>query len=212
LAHFDARISPGEVVLVAGHNGSGKTTFLRMVAGLYRPTSGELRVFGLDPSRDRLATRRRLSLVSHDAYLYDRLTAAETLRLWARLVGRPLTPEEVLEHLRQVSLEGAERETVGGFSAGMRKRLALARLRIEEPDLVLLDEPFSALDQEGKRLVEGWVREARQRGSTVLLASHDIERACALADRALWLRSGQLYWSGAAGELPALFREGREGS
>jgi heme exporter protein A len=207
LAHLDLTVERGEVLFIAGSNGAGKTTFLRLVAGLARPTTGEVRLAGLEPSRDRMACRSLVSLVSHDAFLYDRLTAAETVRLWARLLGRRLGAPEALALLDSVGLAESADSTVGGFSAGMRKRLALARLSIEEPELVLLDEPFAALDEAGKRWIERWIADAPGRGLTVLLASHDLERASALAGAAVWLRRGQLYWTGAAGDLPPLYRE-----
>lgn len=207
LAHLDLTVEAGEVVFVAGSNGAGKTTFLRLAAGLYRPSAGEIRLRGLVPSRDRMACRRMVSLVSHDAFLYDRLTAAEMVGLWARLLGEPLSLAGRRELLATVGLAEAADSLVGGFSAGMRKRLALSRIRLEKPEIVLLDEPFSALDEAGKLLVEEWIRDARSRGLAVLLASHDLDRASALADRAVWFRQGQLFWSGAAAALPPLYRE-----
>ena len=89
LAHVDLEVLPGETMVLAGSNGSGKTTLLRLAAGLYRPSRGEIRIYGMDPQKDRIECRRALSMISHQAYLYDRLTALETLRIWARLLGRP---------------------------------------------------------------------------------------------------------------------------
>jgi heme exporter protein A len=207
LAHLDLAVERGDILFIAGSNGAGKTTLLRLVAGLSRPTTGEVRLRGLEASRNRMTCRSMVSLVSHDAFLYDRLTAAETVRLWARLLGRPLAAAAALDLLDSVGLAESAHATVGGFSAGMRKRLALARLSIEAPEVVLLDEPFAALDEAGKRWIERWIGEAPGRGLTVLLASHDLDRAAALAGAALWLRRGQLYWSGGARELPTLYRE-----
>lgn len=196
LAHVDLAIEPGEVVLLAGPNGSGKTTLLRLIAGLYKPTRGELRVFGLEPQRQRLSCRRLLSLVSHESYLYDRLTAVETLRIWARLLGRDITEEELLELLAEVDLAGRRDLPVGGFSAGMKKRLTLVRSRLERPRMMLLDEPFSALDAAGRKLVESWFERWRSDGVTVVMASHTLVRACRLCDRAVLLERGQIAWTG----------------
>ena len=96
LAHVELAVPQGEALLLAGPNGSGKTTLLRLIAGLYRPTRGGLRVFGLDPCKDRPSCRRQLSMVSHDSYLYPRLTALETLRIWARLLDRPSANGDLL--------------------------------------------------------------------------------------------------------------------
>lgn len=196
LAHVDLDVAPGETMVLAGSNGSGKTTLLRLAAGLYKPSRGALEIYGLDPQRERLECRRALSMISHQAYLYDRLTALETLRVWARLLGRPSADSDLMPLLATVGLDRRPRLQVAGFSAGMRKRLTLLRTRLEQPRLLLLDEPFSALDVEGKRQVEEWIREARQAGAAVVMASHAIVRASKLCDRAVLLERGQIVWRG----------------
>jgi len=201
LAHVDLDVAPGETLMLAGLNGSGKTTLLRILAGLYRPTRGTLRIMGFDIREDRAAVRRNLSMVSHDSYLYPRLTALETVRVWTRLLGCPAADPEILGLLEEVDLGHRPNTPVGGFSAGMRKRLVLLRTRLEAPRLVLLDEPFSALDTEGQQLVEDWIRDFRAAGKTVILASHSLERASRLCDRAYLLHLGQLAWHGPPGEV-----------
>ncbi len=196
LAHVDLEVAPGETMVLAGANGSGKTTLLRLAAGLYRPSRGGIEIFGLDPQRERIECRRAMSMVSHQAYLYDRLTALETLRIWARLLGRPAADADLLPLLASVGLDRRPRLQVSGFSAGMRKRLTLLRTRLEQPRLLLLDEPFSALDVEGKRQVEDWILEAREAGAAVVMASHAVRRAGALCDRAVLLERGQIVWRG----------------
>lgn len=196
LAHVDLEVEAGAVVLLAGPNGSGKTTLLRLVAGLYRPTSGTIRVAGEDPRRDAVSCRERLAMVSHHGFLYERLTALETVRLWAGLSGRDASDEALAELLDEVGLAGARDQLVGGFSAGMRKRLTLLRTRLERPALVLWDEPFSSLDAAGRELLRAWIAEFRRRGVTMLLATHDLDVAAELCDRAVVLRSGQKVWTG----------------
>lgn len=207
LAHVDLDVSPGEIFVLAGPNGSGKTTFLRLVAGLYRPSRGRLRVFGHDVRSERLSSRRFLSLVSHDAYLYPRLTALETVRVWARLLDRPARDEDLLPVLEEVDLTEARDQQVGGFSAGMRKRLTLSKVRLERPRLVLLDEPFAALDVPGKRLVERWIEGCRRDAVAVVLASHALEQAARLCDRAVVLHHGQMAWTGPAADVEKGFEE-----
>ena len=201
LAHVDLEVSPGEVVLLAGPNGSGKTTLLRLMAGLYRPTRGDLRIFGTDPEEYCQSCRGRLTLVSHESYLYDRLTALETLRVWARLLGRAKTETDLLELLALVGLDRRRDLTVSGFSAGMRKRLTLLRTRLERPSLVLLDEPLSALDAAGRTLVENWIRDFAAQGATVIMASHALERMAPVCDRAVLLERGQIAWEGPGDRL-----------
>jgi heme ABC exporter ATP-binding subunit CcmA len=205
LAHCDLEVAAGESLLVAGANGSGKTTLLRLLAGLLRPTVGSIEVFDLDPRTRRLAVRRRLSLISHHAFLYERLTALESLRLWARILGVPSDDETLIALLEEVGLADRRHGTAETFSAGMRKRLSLARARLEDSDLLLLDEPFAALDVAGQRLVERWIGDALARGSTVLLASHQLEQAAALCTRAIVLERGQIAWVGDAADAAARF-------
>ena len=205
LAHCDLEVAPGESLLVAGANGSGKTTLLRLLAGLLRPTTGSIEVFALDPRAQRLAVRRRLSLISHHAFLYERLTALESLRLWARILGVDRDDDTLVALLAEVGLADRRHGTAETFSAGMRKRLSLARARLESADLLLLDEPFAALDVPGQRLVERWIAEAVARGATVLLASHQLAQAAALCTRAVVLRAGQIEWQGGADDAAARF-------
>jgi heme exporter protein A len=205
LAHCDLEVAAGSTLLVAGANGSGKTTLLRLLAGLLRPTAGEIAIFGLDPRARRLASRRRLSLVSHQSFLYERLTALESLRLWARIVGRARGDAALLALLEEVGLGDRATSQVHTFSAGMRKRLTLARARLEAPDLLLLDEPFAALDVPGQRLVERWIRDSAARGAAVVLASHQLEQAALLCSRAVVLERGQIEWEGDAAEASARF-------
>jgi heme ABC exporter ATP-binding subunit CcmA len=205
LAHCDLEVAAGDTLLVAGANGSGKTTLLRLAAGLLRPTTGEVSVFGLEPRARRQACRRRLSLVSHHAFLYERLTAIESLRLWARILGGDRSDGALAALLEEVGLAERANDQVHTFSAGMRKRLTLARARLERPDLLLLDEPFAALDVPGQRLVEGWIRDSAARGVTVVLASHQLEQAATLCRRAIVLVRGQIEWEGSAAEAPGRF-------
>jgi len=201
LAHVDLQVAPGEALLLAGPNGSGKTTLLRLIAGLHRPSRGELRVLGHHPQEERGECRRLLSLVSHAPYLYDRLTALETAQLWARLLGKPSDRLSLLTLLSEVGLRDHGDGLVGELSTGMRKRLALLRVRLEEPRVALLDEPFSALDADGRALIAGWIHGLRSRGAAVIVASHALELAVRVCDRAVLLRQGQVAWRGPASEL-----------
>lgn len=205
LAHLDLEIEGGQALLVAGSNGSGKTTLLKLIAGLYRPTAGSLTVRGLDPVGDRLQNRRALSMVGHHSCLYERLSALESLRFWARALGRPSADSELIELLGEVGLAERRNSPVSTYSAGMRKRLALARSRLEDPSILLLDEPFAALDVAGQRQVEAWVERGRKSGMTIVLASHQLEQAAAVCDRAIVLEHGQIAWMGDARNLPSAF-------
>lgn len=202
LAHVDLEVSAGETLLLAGANGSGKTTLLRLVAGLLGASRGRLEVLGGDPVRDGAEVRRGLTLVSHATFLYDGLTARETVELWARLRHVPMSAARVGELLEEVGLAERADEPVRQFSAGMRKRLSLARVQIEEPELLLFDEPFAALDPEGQELIESWLARQSGAGRTLLIASHALQRAIPLCRRAIRLEAGQIVWRGEADRLP----------
>lgn len=205
LAHVDLELPAGRSLLLAGANGSGKTTFLRIVAGLHRPTRGTLQIFGRDAREEREACRQQLTLVSHSAYLYARLTALESLRTWARLLGQPSRDADLMPLLEEVGLGNHHDQAVGGFSAGMRKRLTLLRARLEEPRMVLLDEPFAALDVPGQKLVKDWVQRFRDDGISVVLASHQLQQAAELCDDAVVLHKGQIAWRGGAEKVVGAF-------
>lgn len=208
VSHFNLEIGAGEVVLLAGANGSGKTTLLRVLAGLHRPTAGTLTVCGHPVPGHHPRLHRQVSLISHPTYLYDRLTALETLRLWCALLGVKIERDQLLEWLQLVRLVDHRDEKVGGFSTGMRKRLSLLRIPLERPQLLLLDEPLAALDIEGQELVRSWVRKRKSQGVAVILAAHNLERVADLCDRALLLRAGQLAWQGAASEASMAMERG----
>ena len=207
LSSVNLRMAPGNSLLVAGANGAGKTTLLRMLATTLRPTSGSVKIFGVDPEQDLLGVRRRLGLVSHRTHLYDDLSAAEFLAVTASIadLGSDLARDEGL--LERVGLAGRGRDIIRGFSAGMRKRLCFARLLLQDPDIVLLDEPYGQLDVAGVEFVDGLVEELMGAGKTLVVSTHHVERAAALLRSGLVLSSGTMDWVGPAAEVPAALAE-----
>ncbi|MBN2798041.1 MAG: ABC transporter ATP-binding protein [Deltaproteobacteria bacterium] len=198
LARVDLTLYAGERLLIMGQNGSGKTTFLRILATLTQPTLGTVRLFGADPVRDPWSARARLALLSHQPSVYEDLSARDNLRILARLRG---IPDQTASWLERVGLEDRP-EPVHTYSAGMRKRLSFARVLAQEPQLVMIDEPYGQLDPGGFALVDGLIREISERGATVILASHLVERASRLTERALLLHRGQPRWTGEASRAP----------
>ena len=185
-------MAQGETVALLGRNGSGKTTLLRIVATLLRPSRGAGLVFGHDLVRDADAVRGRIGLLSHTNAIYPDHTAAENLGFTLRMLGRPVNPRSVEAALGTVGLASSAGTRTRGFSAGMQRRLALARLRLLEPSLLLLDEPYSSLDPEGPELVTALIADARRQGGAALLVTHDITRAHAVADRIVTLVDGRV--------------------
>ncbi len=196
LAGVDLDVAEGEVVLLSGGNGAGKTTLLRLLAGLLTLRSGEAEVLGYDLAVDRRGPRRDLSLVGHDTFCYDDLTVRENLRFAARASAtRDGAAEEALEQLGLARLADV---THARLSAGQRRRLALAVAVAREPKLLLLDEPHAGLDADGREVLDALCSHAAADGRTVLLASHELDRARALAGREVVLTAGQAH-----GVLPA---------
>ncbi|MGH8981908.1 MAG: heme ABC exporter ATP-binding protein CcmA [Acidimicrobiales bacterium] len=190
LSGADLDVAPGEVVAVLGPNGAGKTSLLRTCAGLLPVTSGEAVVLGCDLRADRSAVRRKVGLLGHDAALYDELTAAENVRFAVRAAGAPTGGVEPA--LERLGLVGRLRRTPASrLSAGQRRRAALAVLLARAPALWLLDEPHAGLDAAARELVDALVAEVAGAGAAVVLTSHEVERATALADRVIVMSGGR---------------------
>ena len=189
LAGVDLDLAAGEIVLVSGANGAGKTTLLRLLAGLVPLYSGEAVVLGCDLAQDRKSARRELALVGHDTFCYDDLTALENLRFAARAAGRDAAVAD--EALERVGLVGARDVAHRKLSAGQRRRLSLAVAWSRDPKLLLLDEPHAGLDAEGRAVLDDIVTAAPKEGRSVLIASHELDRARALAHREVVLTAGQ---------------------
>lgn len=191
LVRLNFDLSQGRSLLLTGHNGSGKTTLLRLLATALRPSFGTLRILGLDASVERDAIRREIGLLSHSSFLYEDLSAEQNLVLLARLLGHPSPRDAAGELLTRVGLSRRSGSPVRQFSAGMRKRLAIARLLLQAPRLALLDEPFGELDPAGIAQMERIVGALKEAGTTLVLATHLVEQGEALCDSRLHLAQGR---------------------
>jgi heme ABC exporter ATP-binding subunit CcmA len=190
LAGLDLDVSEGEVVLVAGPNGAGKTTLLRLLAGLLPLSAGTAIVLGYDLAADRRAVRAELALVGHAPGAYDDLTVRENVRFWVRAGGgRVAEADAVLDKLGLARLAGV---AFGRLSAGQQRRTGLAVALARRPRLLLLDEPHAGLDATGRDLLDDLLRVTAADGSTVLLVSHELDRARALADREVTIVAGSI--------------------
>jgi heme exporter protein A len=176
LAGVSIRIRAGGCTALLGPNGAGKTTLLRLLSTAIRPSYGSAAVDGLDVGRDADLVRDRVAYLSHASALYDDLTARENLAFAATMLGTPDAGARVDRALADVGLAVRGDDRVGTFSAGMRRRLALGRILLGQPSLVLLDEPTAALDAEGFALIELLLEAWRDAGVTVIAASHSVDR------------------------------------
>ena len=190
LAGADLEVADGEILLLAGPNGAGKTTLLRLVAGLVALYSGEAEVLGFDLTRDRRGARRRLALVGHETFCYDDLTVRENLRFVARASGLAAAGADPV--IERVGLDAAADLTHRKLSAGQRRRLALGTALVRDPQLLLLDEPHAGLDADGREVLHEIVAAAPAEGRTILMASHELELARALATREVRVDAGRV--------------------
>ncbi len=190
LVRMSAELPSGHSILLTGPNGAGKTTLLRILATALSPTRGSLEIFGLSPKTDLETVRRKVGLVTHKSHLYEDMTAAEALQLLARF-DRSVDAKAIPQMLERVGLSSRADSPARTFSAGMRRRLSLARVLLQHPELILLDEPFTQLDPDGVTLVEEVTRELKSRGATLVMSTHDVERGRALCDLHLHLVAGR---------------------
>jgi len=185
-------VHAGEAVALLGPNGAGKTTLLRILATLVRPTRGAAVVGGHDCVRDAEAVRAAVGVVAHGAHLYEDLTALENLKFWTALHGVPVSTETLTAALAAVDLDRYAAERVRRFSAGMKRRLSLARFLLRRPRVLLLDEPFASLDQQARKWLENHLQEFKALGGAVVMATHNFDRGLVVADRIAILAAGRV--------------------
>ena len=191
LAGVDLDVQRGSIVLVHGPNGAGKTTLLRTCAGLVPVVAGEAVVLGHDlrDAADRRTVRRRVGLLGHSTALYDDLTVADNVRFWAKACGASV--EEAAAAMGALGVDGRLADVVvAKLSAGQRRRTSIAAMIARRPELWLLDEPHAGLDNTARDVVDGLIRSAAAAGATVVIASHELERAHALATDVVPLAGG----------------------
>ena len=201
LEGVSCRVGAGEALGLFGPNGAGKTTFLRLLATLLRPSGGTLRLFDRAPHDS--AVRRRLGFLGHESFLYPDLTPVENLTFYGRAYNLSDLGVRIATALEQVGLRDWGNTPVRMFSRGMEQRLALARTLLHEPDLLLLDEPYTGLDSRGVTTLQTTLARAKGQGKTIVLTTHDFALGLELCDRALILNRGRIAWH-STGRLPSV--------
>jgi heme ABC exporter ATP-binding subunit CcmA len=187
-------IPKGACTALLGRNGAGKTTLLRTVAGLSRAAKGQVNIFGADVRDER--TRRRVGVLGHAIGIYDELTAIENLRLFARLYGVENGESAAMKWLERVGLDRVANGLVREFSRGMRQRLAVARAFLHDPDVLLLDEPFTSLDDKAIGVLQAVLRQGLTEGRTVVMSTHQLKEALELATHVVLLNRGRVAYTG----------------
>lgn len=205
-------VARGQTIMLLGQNGSGKSTLLRLLAGLSKPTAGSIRIGGWQMPQEAPALRRQIGLVSHQPLLYGNLSARENLDFFGKLYGlkKAQRGEAIAALLDQVGLGKRAHSLARDFSRGMQQRLSIARALLHQPEILLLDEPFTGLDQAAAQILEDVILSAEKQGRTLIITTHQLERAPSLAKRALILSRGRIAFDGriesmSAGSLRELY-------
>ncbi|MGV8040402.1 MAG: ABC transporter ATP-binding protein [Thermoanaerobaculaceae bacterium] len=200
---IDLAVPRGSFYGFLGPNGAGKSTTIKCLTGLLRPSSGSMRILGLDPAADDLVIKRQVGVIPEEQALFERLTAIETLTFVARVHGldRAATTQRIEELLALMDLTGAGGKLVADYSHGMRKKLALAVALLPAPRLLFLDEPFEGIDAVASRQIKDLLAGFVSRGGTVFLTSHIIEIVERLADHIGIIDHGKLVAQGSLAEL-----------
>lgn len=195
-----------------GANGTGKTTLLRILAGLIKPSAGTVSVLGLDITREAQQIRRCIGFVGHQSYLYEELTVLENLLFFARMYTIPHAQERARDLVRRIGLERRAHERVGTLSRGQLQRVALSRALLHAPHLLLLDEPDTGLDREAIELIDALLAEHITLGGSILFTTHLLERVLQQSDQIVMLSSGRVVYNrGTAGidynEIQRIYQE-----
>lgn len=205
LIDVNLQVPRGSSLLVAGRNGSGKSTLFRVLAGALKPDRGRFRIHGHDGIAERQTCRRLVALLGHHSYTWDALSALQNLQVTARFLGKPAGRQHLEPLLEEVGLLERADSPITSFSAGMRKRLAFARVLLQAPEVVLLDEPYGQLDPQGFDFVDRLVRRLTAEGTTVLIASHLLDKGAELCEWGIALERGRVIYRGTARDLPEAF-------
>ena len=190
LRHVDLHVPQGRRLAVVGPNGAGKTTLFRILATLGKPTSGMVRVAGLDPANDAGQVRRSIGFISHHPLLYDFLSGEENLRFYGRMYQVPELDRRIDQMLGHVGMSARRHELVRTCSRGMRQRLAIARALLHDPPILLLDEPYTGLDQQAEETLDALLADDTLR--TIMLSTHNLEQGLRLGHAIAILCDGEI--------------------
>ena len=188
------QVEPGSCLALIGRNGAGKTTLLRIIAGFSQPGRGKVKIMGEEPRE--AAARRKMGFIGHGISVYDELSALENLTLFGKLYNLPDPRRSALEWLDRTGLARVANGLVREFSRGMRQRLAVARAFLHEPSVLLLDEPFTALDDKAIAVLQRLLREALAEGKTIVMSTHQLREALELSTHVALLSRGQVAFHG----------------
>ncbi len=195
LQKINLHLRKGDFLALFGPNGAGKTTLIRILCALMQPTSGTIHVAGFDTRRQRQAVSKVMGVISHNPFLYPELTAFENLKFFGMMYAVRRLNDRIAHLLELMGLAGVADERVMAFSRGMQQRLSVARAIIHDPAILLLDEPYTGLDQQGSEKLRQILADFRNQGKTVVMTSHDLDKGLEFCNRAAILNSGKLVYN-----------------
>jgi heme exporter protein A len=199
LKSLDLKIETGEAVVIFGPNGAGKTTLLKILSTIMSPTSGTVRIDGLNVKEQPEQVRAKIGVVGHNTYLYGNLTAYENLDFYRRLFG--IAPERIMQVAEIVGMQSRLNDRVNSLSRGMQQRFSIARALLNDPQIMLLDEPETGLDQEAVAFLWSAIRGQADRRRTLVFTTHSLEKGLEIADRVILLSQGKIVHQTAASAL-----------
>ena len=192
------QVNAGQCLVLFGPNGAGKTTLMSILSTLAMPTSGTAFIRGFDVRSQSREARRAIGVISHESFLYDSMTAMENLRFYARMYGAPADGPRLGQFLERVGLLHRADSPVGTMSRGMKQRLTIARCLLHEPQVILLDEPYTGLDLDGAELLTCQIRDLCAGGRAVLVTTHQLSAGLSIADELAILARGRLRFQASA--------------
>ncbi|WNF22147.1 heme ABC exporter ATP-binding protein CcmA [Mesobacillus jeotgali] len=204
LRNITLSLEKGEILAVIGPNGAGKSTFFKCTVGLLQPTSGEIFLDGELVKKNSPQVKQRIGFLGHESFLYNNLSPLENLKFYGKLYKVKNLESKSNALLKEVGLHLFRDMPIRSFSRGMMQRLAIARVLLPEPDILMLDEPHTGLDQEAVALLNSIIKSKRDSGTSILIISHDFEQVHALADRAAVLKKGKIVSTKLLGEEVSL--------
>lgn len=201
LRSIDLQLSKGEFLTIFGPNGAGKTTLLKILATLTKPTAGRVKISGLNVKETPEKLRLQIGFISHNTFLYDNLTAYENLKFYGWMYGISGLTEKIRESLGEVGLLGRIQDKAGTFSRGMQQRLSIARAMLHNPSIILLDEPYSGLDQHAAQILRNLLRKLHNGNRTLIMTTHNINQGLELCDRVVVLVEGRVVFQARIQEI-----------
>ncbi|OLS41738.1 ABC transporter ATP-binding protein [Bacillus sp. MRMR6] len=192
LKGIDLNVNPGETVAILGPNGAGKSTLLKVLATLIKPSSGLVKIKGLDLKKDHIEVKKLFGYLPHSSLLYDHYTPLENLVFFGDLYGVKDVENRARELVKEVGLSFFINEPVKNFSRGMIQRIAIARAIIHDPQIMLLDEPHTGLDQGAISILNNVVLTMKEKGCTTLMVTHDFKQAAEICDRIIIVKNGKI--------------------